>query len=555
MEAAMSLIASPPPFPHRAQTRICASSVSPANAVTSMPTASLARNFPTSVLLQEQRDEYKPLLNIFKEDKTSQVTLDRRHMSTDTADKEEDPGNSEQLERDFQNQLLAWPGLCSSLSPSHAHESQNLSSTIQSDMIDTTLIEFESTVAIVLAKKALLATKQAVKLNEYSETFKDDLNDSISHSLRSTSLTMLPLDEGITVRSTRLQERNSKKRKVPKLQSVLSERNMPKMVKAKRKIKKSLGGKDPLKSLLSSSKTKVLTSKEELELIAQVQDLMKLEEVKSRLQSHLGREPTLVEWAEGVGLSSRTLQSQIYSGNCSREKLICANLRLVVYVAKPYLPSGVSLKDLFQAGCLGLMTSVEKFKPQANCRFSTYAYYWIKQAVRKASFRSSWYTLPVHIHNLLGKIRKAKKLFNEEGNSNPTDEEIAKRVNITVYKLRIIRIRAREPISLEQTVWGDEGGITYQEITEDLNYEGPEKELMQMDINNLLIRALNPRERRIIMLRYGMEGGRPYTLSEIGAKYGISRERVRQLVDQSKEKIKQLTDGEVFRLESYKETS
>nr|AKC88761.1 sigma factor [California macrophylla] len=553
MEAARSLISSPPPFPPRTLPRISASSVSPATAVTSMPTASLARNFPTSVLLQEQRDEYRPLLSIFKEDKTSQLTLDRRHMTTDTSDKEEAPGYSEQLVRDFQNQLLAWPGLYSLLSPSHRHENQSLSSTMQSATTDTKSIDVESSIAISLAKKALLASKQAVMLNEYSETFKDDLNGSLSQSVESTSLTNLPLDERITVRSTRLQERHSKKRRVPNLKGAVNERNMSRRVKAKRKTKKGLSRNDPFNSLFSSKKSKPLTAKEELEVIAQVQDLMKLEEVKSRLQSHFGREPTLVEWSEVVGISSRDLQSQLYSGNRSREKLICANLRLVVYVAKPYLKSGVSLQDLFQAGCMGLMTSVQRFKPQAGCRFSTYAYWWIRQTVRKASIQTSGFALPAHIHALLGKVQKARRLYGQEGNHNPTADEIAERVNITVHKLRKLLIRSREPISLQQTVWGDEGGVTYQEITEDTTIEGPEKELMIMDINNLLMKTLNPRERRIIRLRYGIEGDRPYTLSEIGVQFGISRERVRQLVDQSTLKLQKFSDTEGFKLEEYGE--
>nr|AKC88767.1 sigma factor [Erodium texanum] len=547
MEAAKSLIGSSPSFPPRTLPRISASSVSPATAVTSMPTASLAQNFPTSVLLQEQRDDYRPLLTIVKEDKTSQVTLDRRHMVTGTSDKEEAPGNSEQLMRDFQNQLLAWPGLCS------LHENQSLSSTMQSATVDTKSIDCESNIAIALAKKALLASKEAVMLNGYSETFEDDLNGSLSHSLGSTSLTKFPLDEGIIVRSTRLQERHSKKRKVPKLKGSVNERNMSRKVKAKRKIKKGLGGNDPFKSLLASNKTKVLTTKEELEVIAQVQDLMKLEEVKSRLESQFGREPTLAEWSEGVGISTRALQSQIYSGNSSREKLIYANLRMVFSIAKLYLISGVSLQDLFQAGCIGLITSIGKFKLQDGCRFSTYAYWWIRQAVRKASFQRSWFNLPAHVHALLGKVRKARELYGLEGNHDPTYEEIAERVNITVDKLRTILIRSTEPISMDQTVWGDEGGDTYHDIIEDTTIEGPERELMRMDIDNLLLRTLNPRERQIIGLRYGIEGGRSYTLSEIGAKFGISKERVRQLVDESTLKLQQWPDIERLNLETYKE--
>nr|AKC88768.1 sigma factor [Erodium trifolium] len=547
MEAARSLIASTPSFPPRTLPR---NSASPATAVTSMPSASLAQNFPTSVLLQEHRDEYRPLLNIFKEDKASQVTLDRRHTTTDTSD--EDIGKSEQLVRDFQNQLLAWPDLCSLLAPSYRHENLSLSSTMQSTTIDTKLIDVESSIVIALAKKALLASKQAVMLNEYFETVKDDLNGSLSHSLGSTSSTKPPLDEMITVRSTRLQERHSKKRKVPKLKDAVNERNMSRRVKGKRKIKKSPGENGFLRSLLSSKKTNVLTSEEELEVIAQVQDLLKLEEVKSRLEYQFGREPTLVEWAEGVGISPQALRSQVHSGNNSREKLICANLRLVVHVAKPYLKSGVSLQDLFQAGCIGLMTGVEKFK-YVGCRFSSYAYWWIKQAVRKASHQRYWFILPDSVHVLLAKVWKARRLYGEEGNKNPTCEEIAERVNIKVDKLKILLIWAKEPISLEQTVWGDEGGVTYHEITEDTTIEGPERELMRMDINNLLIRTLNPRERKMFMLRYGIDGGRPHTLSEVGAKVGLCQERVRIVLERSILKLQQWSDYQGFNLEAYRE--
>nr|AKC88766.1 sigma factor [Erodium gruinum] len=553
MEAARSLIVSPPSFPPRTLPRSSASSVSPVNAVTSMPTASLAQNFPTSVLLQEQRDEYRPVLNIYKEDKTSQVTLDRRHMTTGSSDKEEGPDNSEQLVRDFQNQLLAWPGLCSLLPPSSRLENLSLSSTMKSSTIDTEVIDVESSIVLALAKKALLASKQAVMLNEDSETFKDDLNGSLSHSLVSTSLTKLPLDEVITVRSTRLQERHSKKRKASKLKGVVNDRNISRRVKAKRKTKKGLGGNDHFTSMLASNKTKVLTAKQELEVIAQVQDLLKLEEVKNRLESHFGREPTLAEWSEGVGISPRALQSQIYSGNSSRQKLICANLRLVVHIAKSFLTSGVSIQDLFQAGCIGLMTSVGRFKPQAGCRFSTYAYWWIKQAVRKASYQRSWITLSAHTHALLGKISKARRLFDQEGNHNPTYEELAERVNIKVDKLRLILIRSREPISMDQPVWGDEGGVTYHDITEDTTLDGPEIKLMQMDLNNLLVRTLEPRERQMVRLRYGIDGGRPYTLTEIGVKFGISRERVRQLVDKSTLKLRECPESEGFSLAAYRE--
>ena len=116
---------------------------------------------------------------------------------------------------------------------------------------------------------------------------------------------------------------------------------------------------------------------------------MRLEEVKGNLHSQFGREPTLVEWAEAVGMTCHVLQSCLHSGNRSRERMIYANFRLVVHVAKQYQGKGINIQDLLQEGSVGLMKSLEKFKPKAGCRFPTYAYWWIRQSIRKAIFQNS----------------------------------------------------------------------------------------------------------------------------------------------------------------------
>lgn len=111
--------------------------------------------------------------------------------------------------------------------------------------------------------------------------------------------------------------------------------------------------------------------------------------MKSKLQSQFGREPTLVEWAEAIGLRCSALQAELHSGNSSRDKLIYANLRMVVHIAKQYQSRGLSLQDLLQEGSMGLMKSVERFKPQVGCRFATYAYWWIRQTIRKSIMQHS----------------------------------------------------------------------------------------------------------------------------------------------------------------------
>nr|AKC88791.1 sigma factor [Pelargonium tetragonum] len=550
METASNFLAPPPPFPPRTPSRKCTSSTSSsAPAVTSMPAASLAQSFPTSVLLQEQHDEYKPLLHILKEDKISQVTLDRRHMLTGHSGKEEDPSNSEQLVQNLEHQLLDWPGLYPLLPPSYMHKDPSLSSNMQSATVSMNLIDAEPSIALALAKKALSASKHAALLYEDNEILEDDLNGSLSYSLGSTSLTKLPLEKEIAVRSTRLQERRSKKRRVSKLKDVVVERNRPKKVKAKRKKKqRGFNRDDPFLLFFSSHQTKLLTYKEELTLIAQIQDLTKLEIVKNMLQSHIGREPTLVEWSEVVGLSCRDLQSKVYSGISSREKLVSANLRLVVHIAKKYKKCGVCLPDLFEAGRLGLVTSMDRFKPQAGTRFSTYAYWWIRQAVRKAIFEHGrLIRLPENVHALLSKVHKARKLLVKEGFHQPTDEQVAERVNITTEKLAELKNRAGLYISLQKKVYAN-SNVTLEDITADPNHPDPEEEalneIMMQHLRDLIVTTLEPRESQIIFLRFGIIGGRVNTLDEVGQKFGISRERVRQLQDQSLRKIKQRMESQ-----------
>ncbi|KAF8397725.1 hypothetical protein HHK36_016647 [Tetracentron sinense] len=278
-----------------------------------------------------------------------------------------------------------------------------------------------------------------------------------------------------------------------------------------------------------------------IQLKEKVTELIKLEEVKRRFQSQFDREPTLVEWAEAVGMSCRVLQSHLHSGNNSREKMIYANFRMVVHVAKLYQGRGLNLQDLLQEGSMGLMRSLEKFKPQVGCRFSTYAYWWIRQRIRKAIYQNSrTIRLPENVYNLLRKVKSTKELYSREGH-RPTNEELAKHVGITVEKLETLLSSTRMPLSIQQPVWLDQS-TTFQEITADTEIESTDlcvsKQMMRRHVHNLL-RTLSPRERRIIRLRYGIEDGKPKSLAEIGSVFRLSKERIRQLENRALNKLKQ----------------
>ncbi|KAM1853623.1 hypothetical protein ACFX15_009043 [Malus domestica] len=512
-------------------------------AVTSVPITFVARHFPTSVLLQEQRDEFKPLLHALKEEKTSQATLDRMQIEARASLNEDlKIDGFYQLVKDSEHQLLNRSGLLDVFSSLQTRVKSSALLTMEPiTTASSKHMDIKPSDAVALAKKALSASKEAVSFAEDSKSMGDDFDDSVSEGLDN----WLVEDEK-TVRSARLLERRRrrlKKKRVSKSKVLIHETNGPTSSDVRKKINEGLNPNDPLRLFLWGPETKqLLTAKEEAELIAQVQDLFKLEEVKSRLQSQFGREPTLVEWAEAVGISCQILKSQLRSGTSSREKLIYANLRMVVHIAKQYQGRGLGLQDLMQEGSMGLMKSVEKFKPQAGCRFATYAYWWIRQTVRKAIFQHSrTIRLPENVYTLLGKVLEAKKSCIQEGNHNPNKEELARRVGITVEKLQKLLYSTRMPLSMQQPVWADQD-TTFQEITADTGTEIPhvsvEKQLMRQHVRHLL-GILNLRERQIIRLRFGIEDGKQRSLSEIGNMFGLSKERVRQLESRAFLKLKQ----------------
>nr|XP_012570330.1 RNA polymerase sigma factor sigF, chloroplastic-like isoform X2 [Cicer arietinum] len=518
--------------------------------ITAWSTSFSAQNFPTSVLLQEQRDEYRPLLHISKGDKTCQATLNTTQMDMVSVHEENNTSNVDQVSHDFRQHLHLLPHLENLLTSSQTGEinaSSNLQRVVDSDRPADSL----QCNAVSLPRKAFTPSKkQAASVAEDLKSVKvdEDANNSVPFGLASPGLAEPSLGSNKTVRSTRLRERRAKERKVSKSKVKDKETHLAgkdatqEKLQIQKKTSKGLNQNDPLNSFLQSPDSKqLLTLEQESKLIAQIQDLLRLEELKTSLQSQFGREPTMVEWAEGAGLNWRKLKAQLRSGNRSREKLIQANLRMVHYVAKNYQGRGLSLEDLLQEGSTGLLKSVKKFKPQAGSRFGNYAYWWIKQAIRKAIFNHSrTIRLPEKVYAKLSKVLEAKKLYMEEGNLNPTKEELAKRVGISADKVDSLLFVSRIPISMQKTVWA-EHDTTFQEITADTAIESTDmsvaKQLMRRHVLNTL-KTLRPKERRIIRLRFGFEDGEERSLSEIAEIFGLSRERVRQLESRALYKLK-----------------
>ncbi|PON60336.1 RNA polymerase sigma factor [Parasponia andersonii] len=550
MEVGRNLLSTPPHFPPRTHLRnylssssssSCSASASTSGAtVTSLPATSVGHRFSTSVLLQEQRDELRPLLRVIKEEKTSQGVLDRKQTDSGTL-VHEDKTNADtsRLTWEFERPSIHWPGFWHLFPSLQTKVNSSASLTVEPTTAGSKKnVDVGLSDAIALAKKALEASKEAASLVEESKSVGADTDDMVSLSLAN-----FPGKVEKTVRSTRHLERRSKKRKVPKSNVLFYENSSSRSADIRKRLGEGFDSDDPLRLFLAGPETRqLLNFEEESELIGRVQDVMKLQQVKDRLQSEFGREPTLVEWAEAVGLSCRILQSQICSGTSSREKLIYSNLRMVVHVAKQYQGRGIGLQDLMQVGSIGLMKSVEKFKPQAGCRFASYAYWWIRQTIRKAIFQHSrTIRLPENMYTLLGKVLEAKRLCIQEGNHNPSKEDLARCVGITVERLEKLLCITRRPLSMQQPVWADQE-TTFQEVTADTGIEIPDisvtKQLMRQHVRGLL-RNLNVRERQIIQLRFGIEDGTQKSLSEIGNLFGLSKERVRQLESRALYKLKQ----------------
>ncbi|KAG4152248.1 hypothetical protein ERO13_D04G111200v2 [Gossypium hirsutum] len=550
MEASRNLLYSPPTISPRTQLKNSVFSPSLSSvalfhheqavpAATSIPITSVARHFPTSVLSQEQRDDYRPLpvLHLLKEDKAYSRETDKLRIGNGpTLQEEKASDNIGQQE--FEQQLLQWPDLRLALLELGENPSSSLN--MLSVAADTETMTLEPSNVVALAKKALSASKKAASLAEGLEL---ELDDSLSNSLGSVDSSTLPVEEiAVAVRSTKRLERQSKRRRVqPKV--VICETYSSRRKDVRRKSSEVSDPNDPLRLFLWGPETKqLLTAEEESVLIIQVQDLKRLVKEKSKLQSQFGREPTLVEWAEAMGLSCSALQAELQSGKRSREKLIHANLRMVVHIAKQYQGRGLSLQDLLQEGSMGLMKSVEKFKPQVGCRFATYAYWWIRQTITKSIMQHSrTIRLPENVYGLLSKVLDAKRSCFQEGNHYPSKEELARRVGITVEKLDKLLLSSRMPLSMQQPVWADQD-TTFQEVTPDTGIEIPDvsvaKQLMRQHVRNLLS-ILSPKERKIIRLRFGIEESKQNSLSEIGKMFRLSKERVRQLESRALYKLKQ----------------
>lgn len=329
---------------------------------------------------------------------------------------------------------------------------------------------------------------------------------------------------------------------------------------------------------------RLLRAEEEIELARQIADLLKLERIREDMFAENKRFPSDRDWGMkvfGIELIEKQLREKtgkepkekdieaalanaetiahlemqwngqatkyfqdfkrrVHIGRRAKDKMVQSNLRLVVSIAKKYMNRGLSFQDLIQEGSLGLIRAAEKFDHEKGYKFSTYATWWIRQAITRAiADQSRTIRLPVHLYETISRIKKTTKILSQEMRRKPTEEEIADRMEMTIEKLRFIAKSAQLPISLETPIGKEEDSRLGDFIEAD--GETPEdevsKNLLREDLENVLD-TLSARERDVLRLRYGLDDGRMKTLEEIGQIFNVTRERIRQIEAKALRKLR-----------------
>ncbi|XP_060217861.1 RNA polymerase sigma factor sigB-like [Lycium barbarum] len=378
-----------------------------------------------------------------------------------------------------------------------------------------------------------------------SSLFEDSLTDSddVEPSPEELEILQSQLSNVVAVKSNRQTERKARRAKAAEraAANVVSVKSGSTSRK-KRATVQEVDYSDPLRYLrATTSGSRLLTASEEQEFSGGIQDLLKLERLEVELVERCGGQPTFSQWAAAAGVDQKTLRKRLNYGILCKDKMIKSNVRLVISIAKNYQGVGMNLQDLVQEGCRGLVRGAEKFDASKGFKFSTYAHWWIKQAVRKSlSDQSRTIRLPFHMVEATYRVKEARKQLFTENGRHPNDEEVAEATGLSMKRLSAVMLTPKAPRSLDQKI-GFNQSLKPSEVLADPEADTSEeilsKQFMRQDLEKVLD-TLNPREKQVVKWRFGLADGRMKTLQEIGELMGVSRERIRQIESCAFRKLK-----------------
>jgi RNA polymerase nonessential primary-like sigma factor len=275
----------------------------------------------------------------------------------------------------------------------------------------------------------------------------------------------------------------------------------------------------------------LLTQEQEIFFAQQIQQMMTILAESEKLAIELKRKPTLPEWANQLQLSEQELLEQLNQGKRAKQKMIAANLRLVVSIAKQYQKRNLELMDLIQEGTLGLERGVEKFNPDLGYKFSTYAYWWIRQGITRAiAQQGRAIRLPMHINEKLNKIKRVQQELAQKLGRTPSSKEIGNALSLEPSQIREFLLLSRQTISLDIRV-GNEKETQLQDLIEDSRSSSNSyinEESLNQEVE-VLLSNLSRKQKQVLTLHFGLIDGKELSLQQIGQRMGISRERVRQI--------------------------
>jgi len=286
----------------------------------------------------------------------------------------------------------------------------------------------------------------------------------------------------------------------------------------------------------------LLKGDEEIELARKIRYCIEVEKIRQHLSCQLDRAVTQADLALHFAITERQLEHKLHLSRVAKRQMVRSNLRLVVSIAKRYLNRGVPFLDLIQEGALGLHRATEKFDPDKGYKFSTYAYWWIRQGItRSIANDARTIRLPIHVVEKLNKLKRLQRELRQTLGRSPSEQELADALQMTVEQLRHLQQVRRQSLSLNHRV-GKGEDTELLDLLEDHSAQSPTDKLtesvMRQEIWETLNSVLTAREKDVISLRYGLTSTKPCTLEEVGFAFNLSRERVRQIQSKAMRKLR-----------------